>query len=156
MAYDLAPQFKSISADSFQRLPNAATGTVGAILNLDHIRALRNRVLAIHKLCDLSNDWDGYGSIAPTTSALAMAIRFIWEMTPDKRHVDQIKPDTEGGVSLIWNDAAARTIFTFDGAEIHMSREMPDGHVELPTPIAYFGSSPAIPPANVLALIPHA
>lgn len=160
MAYDPAPQiFKSLSADTnlwTTRLSNAATGTAGAIVDFGYIRAVRNRVDAIRKLGGLCNDWDGYGSIAPTTSSLAMAERLVRELPSDKRPVDQIKPDAEGGVSLIWDTNTARTIFTIDGAEIHMSREFADGTIELPAPAAYFCSSPVMPSTNVLALVPQA
>ena len=156
MAYDTAQYYVSIgSVDIHGQIPARSTGTSGIVVDIEHSRSTLARVTAIRKLYSLNSNWDGYGSVAPTDSSLAMAERFVREMPRDKKPVEQIKPDGEGGVSLIWNGVEGRTIMTFDGAELHMSRQRPNDTYDLPQAVPYFSSASVIA-TSVLGLIPSA
>lgn len=155
MAYDASRVFTTIgSIRVFDEVVNPSTGSGGVIVDLFHNREVRARITAIRKLSTLGGNWDGYGSIPPSDSALEMAERFVRDLPRDKKLVEQIKPDGEGGVSLFWSNLDERTIMTFDGAELHMSRERQGGVYDLPAPVPYFSPDP-ITDRAVLDLIPN-
>jgi len=81
-----------------------------------------SRALAkLGQIAALENDWDGYGSPAPSRGALEAAARFLgsaWGFGPDP----SVGPGYSGTIELEWERATGRTVYV---------SFLPDGRIRL-------------------------